>query len=153
MYVLLKELHVLGVIILIGNVTITAFWKVLSDLTRDPIIIANAQRIVTVSDWLFTLSGIAFIIVGGFGAVYVQRLPLFGSIWLVAGQILFVFSGSIWLGILVPLQIRQGRAALLFRSSGHIPARYWRDTRLWLIWGIVATLPLIAALHVMIAKP
>jgi len=30
---------------------------------------------------------------------------------------------------------------------------YRRDSRRWLFWGIVATLPLVAAVYVMVAKP
>ena len=38
------------------------------------------------------------------------------------------------------------------RSGDAIPEAYWRYGRLWLIWGVIATLPLIAAVYVMIAK-
>lgn len=152
-YDILKALHVLGVVILIGNVTITAFWKVFSDMTRDPRIIAHAQRGVTVADFIFTLAGIALVLIGGYGAALLRDVPLFTPGWLVWGQLLFAASGLIWLGILVPLQVRQARAARLFAGGGEIPAAYWRDARLWLVWGVVATVPLVAAMYVMILKP
>jgi uncharacterized membrane protein len=152
MYDVFKVLHVIGVVILVGNVTITAFWKVFSDLTRDPRIIAHAQRGVTVADFIFTLAGIALIMIGGYGAAIVKDMPLFESHWLVAGQILFAISGLIWLGILVPAQIRQARAARGFAQGGEIPDGYKRDARSWIIWGIIATVPLVAAIYVMIVK-
>ena len=62
-YQMLKFLHVLGVILLIGNVTITAFWKVFADRSNDPLVIAEAQRIVILADWFFTLAGIVLILV------------------------------------------------------------------------------------------
>ena len=152
-YNVLKFVHVLGVVILVGNVTITAYWKVLADLTRDSRIVAHAQRGVTIADWIFTLLGIALIMIGGYGAALVNDLPLFGSFWLVAGQILFGVSGLIWLGILVPLQIRQARAAREFADGGAVPAEYRRDSKTWLVWGIIATVPLVAAVYVMVVKP
>ncbi|ABE37382.1 conserved hypothetical protein [Rhodopseudomonas palustris BisB5] len=152
MYDVFKFLHVVGVVVLVGNVTITAFWKAFSDLTRDPKIVAHAQRGVTVSDLIFTLLGIVLVMVGGYGAAIVKDVPLFSSFWLVAGQILFAISGMMWLGILVPLQIRQARLARSFADGSDIPERYWRDTRTWLIWGIIATVPLVAAIFVMVVK-
>jgi uncharacterized membrane protein len=151
-YNVLKFLHVVGVVILVGNVTITAFWKVLADLTKDARIIAHAQRGVTIADWIFTLLGIFLIMVGGYGAALAKDLPLFSSFWLIAGQILFGVSGLIWLGILVPLQIRQARTARKFADGGEVPADYWRDAKSWLVWGIIATAPLVGAIYVMVDK-
>lgn len=153
MYDVLKALHVIGVVLLVGNVTITAYWKVLSDRTNDPKIVAHAQRGVNVADWIFTLAGIALVMIGGYGAAWVKGLPLFDSIWLVGGQILFVVSGMMWLGILVPLQIRQGRAARLFANAERISMDYLRDSQRWLVWGIIATVPLVAATVLMVLKP
>ncbi|KIZ45569.1 MULTISPECIES: DUF2269 domain-containing protein [Rhodopseudomonas] len=152
MYDVFKVLHVVGVVILVGNVTITAFWKVFSDMTGDPRVIAHAQRGVTVADFIFTLAGIVLIMIGGYGAAILKDLPLFTSPWLVAGQILFAVSGVIWLGILVPLQIRQARVARSFAQGGEIPEGYRRDARLWIIWGVIATVPLVAAIYVMVVK-
>ncbi|MBB5049928.1 putative membrane protein [Rhodopseudomonas rhenobacensis] len=153
MYDVLKALHVLGVVLLVGNVTITAYWKVLADRTADPKIVAHAQHGVNAADWIFTLAGIALVMIGGYGAAYVRGLPLFDSVWLVGGQILFAVSGMMWLGILVPLQIRQGRAARNFASLDRIPLSYLRDAQKWLVWGIIATVPLVAATVLMVLKP
>jgi len=43
--------------------------------------------------------------------------------------------------------------ARTFLASGEFPGDYWQDARIWLVWGIVATVPLVAAVYVMIAKP
>ena len=153
MYVSLKTLHLLGVVILLGNVTITAFWKVLSDWTRDPAIIAHSQRGVTIADWIFTTTGIFLTLIGGYGAAYIGEFPLLGSSWLFWGQALFAVSGFIWLGILIPIQIRQSSCARQFATGGKVPQSYWKDARSWLQWGIIATVPLIAAIYVMVAKP
>jgi uncharacterized membrane protein len=153
LYDVLKMLHLVGVIILIGNVTVTSFWKVFADRSRDPRIIAHAQHLVTVTDWFFTLSGIVLLVGGGFGATYVADMPWFARGWLAESEALFLLSGVIWLFVLVPIQVRQARQARAFANGGAIPDAYWQNGRRWLIWGIVATVPLVAALYLMIAKP
>ena len=153
LYDVFKMLHVLGVVVLVGNVTVTAFWKVFADRTGDPRLIAHAQHMVTVTDWVFTLGGIVLIYGGGFGAALVAGLDPFEPGWLLWGQLLFAVSGVIWLGVLVPAQVRQARQARAFAVGGAIPEAYRRDGRRWLVWGIVATVPLVAAIWVMVAKP
>jgi uncharacterized membrane protein len=51
-YLLLKSVHLVGVVIFIGN--IHGWWKLMADHPRDPKIIAFAQRQVTTTDWMFT---------------------------------------------------------------------------------------------------
>ena len=153
MYLVFKTLHIIGVVILLGNVTITAFWKVLADRTSDTRLIAHAQHGVTVADWIFTLVGIVLILVGGYGAAAVTGLSIMGPRWLVIGELLFAISGLIWLAVLVPIQIRQARMARSLMPDAALPAQYLRDSQNWLVWGIVATVPLVAAVYVMVAKP
>jgi uncharacterized membrane protein len=152
-YEFMKFLHLIGVVLLVGNVTITAFWKVFADRTGDAQIVAYAQHLVTLCDWIFTLSGIIMIFIGGYGMAFVRGYNVFESTWLIWGQLLFLVSGLIWLFVLIPLQIRQAQQARVSSLSGSVPAAYWRDGRLWLIWGIIATIPLVGAVYVMIAKP
>jgi uncharacterized membrane protein len=152
MYVLFKTLHIIGVVVLLGNVTITAYWKVLADRTSDARLIAHAQHGVTVADWIFTLAGIVLILAGGYGAAAVGGLSITASTWLVLGQLLFAVSGLVWICILIPIQIRQARAARSLLPDDTLPLQYRRDSRCWLIWGIIATVPLVAAIYVMVAK-
>ncbi len=42
-------LHVLGVVVFLGNLVVTAVWKTLADRTRDASVVAYAQRLVTVN--------------------------------------------------------------------------------------------------------
>jgi uncharacterized membrane protein len=43
-YFILKALHVTGVVVFLGNIIVTAWWKMAADRTRDPPTIAYAQR-------------------------------------------------------------------------------------------------------------
>lgn len=153
MYLAWKFVHLAGVVLLVGNVTITAIWKVFADRTGEPKTIAFAQRMVNGTDWVCTGGGILLIVAGGYGMAASAGLNIVTTRWLLWGQILFVLSGILWLCVLVPLQIRQARLAAVFAQGGPIPDAYRNLSARWLVWGIAATVPLVAALFVMIAKP
>lgn len=153
LYLIFKFLHILGVVMLVGNVTVTAVWKVFADRTREVTVVAFGQRLVTITDWCLTVGGIVLLVIGGYGAAMVSNLDLLGARWLVWGQVLLAISGLIWMAILIPAQMLQGKAARSFANGGEIPESYRRDARRWLFWGIVATVPLVAALWVMVFKP
>ena len=152
-YEIFKFLHITGVVMLMGNITVTAFWKVFADRTGDARIVAFAQKLVTYTDWSLTVWGIVLTMVGGYGAAWVAGIDLIATGWLFWSQLLFVAAGLIWLLILVPIQMRQGRQAKIFAAGGAIPDAYKRDSRTWIVWGLISTVPLVAALWVMIAKP
>ncbi len=152
LYDICKFLHITGIVMLMGNITATAIWKFFADRTGDARIIAFAQRLVTYTDWMLTFWGIVLTIGGGYGAAYLGRYDLTGG-WLLWSQLLFTLAGLIWLGLLVPIQIRQARVAKGFASGGDVPEGYRRDSRRWIIWGLVATVPLVAVTWLMTAKP
>lgn len=152
-YILFKNLHILGAIILIGNVTVTSVWKVFADLTRNPSIIAFAQRLVTYTDWSFTVGGVVLVMVGGYGMAWVSGMNVISLGWLFWSQFWFYVSGLIWMFILVPIQIAQARQARGFLECDSIPKSYRRRSRIWIFWGVVSTVPLVYAQYLMVAKP
>ncbi|MCF7979787.1 MAG: DUF2269 domain-containing protein [Chromatiaceae bacterium] len=153
LYTVLKAVHLLGVVLLVGNVIVTLVWKLGADRTGEPSVIAFGQRLVTLTDWWLTLGGVVLILIGGYGAAWVAGLDPFRVYWLLAGQILFGISGLLWALILIPAQIRQARQAISFEATGVIPTEYWRDAQRWTWWGILAIVPLLGAIWIMIEKP
>jgi uncharacterized membrane protein len=153
LYTGLKTLHLIGVVLLVGNAIVTLIWKLAADRTRDPRVLAFAQRLVVITDGWFTVGGVVLLALGGYGAALVAGLDVLNVGWLVWGQVLLALSGALWAGVLIPAQIRQGRQARAFAESGEIPASYWRAGRRWAVWGVVATGLLVAAIGVMVAKP
>jgi uncharacterized membrane protein len=147
------SLHILGVVLFLGNIIVTAVWKMLADRTQSPPVVAYAQRLVTVTDIAFTATGVVLIIVSGqvmaddFGGVFS------GPTWLTIGWSLFIASGVIWLGVLVPVEVMQARLAREFRDSDVIPDRYWRLSMVWAIFGSVATLLPLVNIYLMVFKP
>ena len=151
-YSTFQFIHVLGTVLLIGNVTVTAVWKVFADRTGNPSIVAYAQRLVIYTDWAFTLGGVTLILAGGYGMAWSGKVGLLSYNWLAWGQALFVLSGAIWLCVLVPTQIQQARIARKFAPGTEIPAEYRRLNRRWIVWGVLATIPLVIAMFLMIVK-
>ncbi len=148
-----KFLHIVGIVLLLGNITVTAVWKVFADRTRDGDITAFGQRMVTGTDFGLTIPGIVLTIVGGYGAMFEARYDFPGPDWLVWSQLCFFAAGLIWLGVLVPIQIRQARMARTMTGPDALTPEYRTLSRRWLIWGLIATVPVMAALYLMIAKP
>lgn len=145
-------LHVLGVVIFIGNLVVTAVWKTLADRTREPHVVAYAQRLVTVTDLAFTATGAALITISGF-ALADDWGGITGPSWLTLGFSLFAVSGLIWLTILIPAQVQQARLARTFGSGGEIPVRYWRLALRWYVFGALATVLPLINIFVMALKP
>jgi uncharacterized membrane protein len=144
--------HLLGVVIFLGNIVVTAVWKLLADRTRSPEVVAYAQRLVTITDIAFTATGAALIAVSG--PILSEDLGgVRGPAWITWGLGLFAASGVIWVTALIPIQILQARLARRFRTADTIPDRYWRLARLWAVVGAVATLLPLANLYLMVFKP
>lgn len=152
-YYVFQFLHIAGVILLVGNITVTAVWKVFANRTQDATIIAFGQRLVTGTDFGLTIPGIALTIIGGYGTMWMLGYPLFDDAWLIWSQILFIAAGLIWLGILVPIQVRQARIARTFESVGGVTDEYRALSRRWIVWGLISTVPLVIVLWLMVAKP
>jgi uncharacterized membrane protein len=151
-YDLFRLLHVIGVVLLVGNVTVTSIWKLYADRTGDPVVVAFAQRMVTLTDWFFTFWGILLLVIGGYGAAHLAGMDVLRDDWLVWSEAMFVAAGAVWLLVLVPIQVRQARMARGFARGSPIPEAYRRLGRRWIAWGLVATLPLLAATWLMLRK-
>lgn len=148
-----KFAHIVGIVLLLGNITVTAVWKVFADRTRNAAIVAFGQRMVTGTDFGLTLPGIVLTIIGGYGAMYEASYDFPGPGWLVWSQLCFVAAGVLWLGVLIPIQVRQARMARQFANATQVPDEYRALARRWLVWGLIATVPLVSALYFMIDKP
>ncbi|TGO02060.1 membrane protein [Candidatus Thiomargarita nelsonii] len=151
-YLTLKSLHLLGVIIFIGNIIVTGWWKVMADRTKNPLIIAFAQRQVTLTDYIFTTGGVILILVTGIGNAVLHDMDYLNIVWLAWGFWLFILSGVIWALILIPIQIKQAKMSQQFSKDGLIPDNYWHLGRLWLFFGILATLLPLLNIYWMVFK-
>ena len=122
----------------------------MADRHGDPLVIAFAQRQVTLTDWVFTLGGVVLLIIGGQGMADIAGYN--NAVWLSWGLGLFGASGLIWVLILIPLQIKLAKITKEFQRDADIPERYWRLSKQWYVWGIIATVLPLINLYVMVFK-
>ena len=148
-----KFLHYLGIILLAGNITVTAVWKVFADRNGDWRIVQFGQKLVTGTDFGLTIPGIILTMIGGYGTLWVLGYSLVEPAWLLWSQVMFVLAGLIWLFILVPIQIRQARLANEWTEQDHLTDEYRSLSRRWITWGLISTIPLCVVLWLMVAKP
>ncbi len=150
-YDLAKFLHITGVAFLMGNITVTAIWKYFADRDNRPEVLSFAQKLVTYTDWSMTVWGVILLMGSGYYMAIYARYPLIEG-WLLWSQIFFVMAGLIWLLILVPIQVKQAKLAKSFDGED-VGDTYRALSRRWIIWGLISTVPLLAATWLMVAKP
>lgn len=151
-YLVCKFLHLTGVVMLLGNITVTAIWKFFADRDGRPQVLGFAQKLITYTDWSMTVWGVVLIMAGGYGMAILGQYPLLEG-WMLWAQLCFIAAGLIWMGLIVPIQIKSRRLARQFDDGGSVPEAYKALSRRWIFWGLVSTVPLIAALWLMIARP
>lgn len=152
-YLLLKLLHILGGIIFVGNIIVTAFWKIMADRTREATIAAFGQRLVNLTDFAFTSIGAFILLITGLMMSNSFSENLWSVPWVAWGMGLFLGSGLLWALILFPVQVKQVWLARTFSEDGEIPDQYWRLGRIWIFFAVLATLLPLANLYFMVFKP
>ncbi|MDQ0115862.1 DUF2269 family protein [Paenibacillus harenae] len=145
-------LHLLGVLLMAGNIITAAFWKIRADLAGNPIVIHQAAKNVMIADYAFTIPGLVMIIVSGGAMASESGVTWTGINWLTLSLILLSVTGIIWLAILIPLQRKMIRSSADGIKTGTISAEYRRASRQWAIYGVAATLLPIIILYLMVMK-
>jgi uncharacterized membrane protein len=154
LYLTLKALHVIAVVMFLGNITTGLFWKEHADRTRDPRLIAHALAGIIASDRIFTVPGVLLITVAGLTTAIVGGIPLLRTGWVVWGIVMFALSGVAFMGWVAPLQKRMLKLMQTGVESGAPDwAAYARLSRVWGLWGAVALLLPLAVLILMVLKP
>jgi uncharacterized membrane protein len=152
-YLVLKALHVLSVVLFLGNIITGVFWKIHAD--RGGELRARAQALdgIIQSDRWFTLPGVALIIVTGVLLAMTAHLPILGTRWLLWALILFGVSGIAFQFFVAPLQrklLANVRAGL---AGSWNESEYRALSGAWKLWGAVATLAPVGSLFLMVTKP
>jgi len=150
-YQYLKLVHVLFVVMFLGNITVGVFWKMFAQKSKDPDKIAFAFKGIIKADKYFTMPGVIGITIFGIGGAMHGGLPILGTGWILWSIILFIISGIAFMAKLVPLQKKI--ASLASDKGNFIWDDYHKLAKQWDIWGLIAlTTPWIAAI-LMIIKP
>ncbi len=150
---LLLFLHVLGAVLFLGNIIITAFWKVMADTSGDLNLIYIASQKVLIADYIFTIPGLILLIVTGNVMAYSLGYPMSGWNWVSVSNWLFIVTGIIWCAVLLPLQFRMVRSSKESLLQGSLNESYVKAYRHWILFGSLATLIPVYILYVMTVKP
>jgi uncharacterized membrane protein len=152
-YIAFKLLHVLAVIIFLGNITVGLFWKEWADRTKDPRIIAHTIDGIIRADRIFTIPSIVFLLIGGIGAALAGNIPILSTGWILWSIVLFIIAGAAF-GPVARAQRLLSATAHEGVDSGTMSAElYARFSQVWNFWGMIALLAPAAAAVLMIVKP
>jgi len=105
-YLLLKSLHVLSVVLFLGNIITGVFWKFHGDRVGTLPARAQALEGVIRSDRWFTLPGVFAIVITGIWMALDAHLPLLGTKWILWSLVLFGISGVVFQFFVAQLQKR-----------------------------------------------
>lgn len=152
LYLTVKSLHILSVVIFLGNVITGVLWKFHGDRGDARSRAQALDGIITTDRW-FTMPGVVLIIITGIVLALLGNIPLLSTRWVLWSIILFGVSGLAFSFFVAPLQKKLRALAQAGINGAFDAAEYARLSRSWEIWGGVATLTPLAALFLMVIKP
>jgi uncharacterized membrane protein len=152
LYFLVKYLHVLGAIVILGTGTGIAFFMLMAHRSRDAEFIARTASVVVIADAIFTLSAVILQPITGGLLMMLSALPITER-WLLASLALYVFAGLFWIPVVfMQIEMRDlARKAADQRSA--LPDRYFVLFRRWFAFGFPGFGATMLILWLMIAKP
>lgn len=154
MYLWMKLVHILAVVLFLGNIITGLFWHRHAERTRNPRVLAHTVDGVIRSDRLFTMPGVIVIIATGIFAAVQGGFPLLRTGWIAGTLVLFGISGLAFMFRVAPLQRELRARAEAGANSGSFDFdAYHRLAVQWEIWGAVATVTPLAGLALMVLKP
>ena len=153
-YLLMKTLHIVAVVVLIGNLQTVTFWKAQADKTGDAKTIARTLDAIKASHMRFTMPSMILLLIGGFGAMGVSHLP-FTLTWIWGGLVLLVVGIVAGMGVVAPLT---KKARDLFGENPETGAPYDREKYAALsaqirMWSLIGVLAPVLAVVLMVFKP
>ena len=149
-YFLVKYLHVLGAITILGTGTGIAFFMLMAHRSGDVAFVARTATVVVIADMLFTLSAVILQPVTG-GVLMALSATGISERWLATS--LYAVAGAFWVPV-VFMQIEMRDLASTAAGKGApLPARYHALFRRWFLFGIPGFGSVMIILYLMIAKP
>ena len=153
LYLTLKTLHVLGVVLFLGNILTGLFWKSHADRSGKLELRAQVLAGIIRSDRMFTLPTVLLIIATGVGAAWLTGMPILSTFWIAAGFGLFLLAGMIFSVRVGPLQKKLLANVEAGISGPWDSAAYARLSRQWLFWGWAAIGAPLIVVFLMVFKP
>jgi len=151
-YMVVKWLHVLSSTVLFGTGIGTAFYLLVSVLSKDLRLTVGVSRWVVRADWLFTATTAVLQPLTGFWLIHLAGIPL-STRWVAWSLGLYAVAIACWLPV-VRLQIRmRDLAARALSHNTELGDAFWRCFTAWILLGIPALCAFLAIFWFMVAKP
>jgi uncharacterized membrane protein len=151
-YLILKYLHVLGGVVILGTGSGIAFFMLMAHVSGDAPYIARTAQTVVLADYIFTATAVIAQPITGYLLMREVGFALTDG-WIVASLVLYVVAGVFWLPV-VWMQRRMRDLAEAASAQGiSLPAEYHRLFRLWFAFGFPGFGAVMAIVWLMIAKP
>lgn len=151
-YLLLKTLHILSSVLMVGTGFGSAFYMFFANRSGNVQAQAVVSRLVVKADWWFTTPAIIIQPVSGIAMMHMAGWPL-TTPWLALSMGLYVLAGLCWLPVVV-MQIRMAQLATVAADNGHpLPDAYRRLARRWEALGYPAFVAMLLVYYLMVNKP
>jgi uncharacterized membrane protein len=151
-YFIVKYLHVLGAIVILGTGTGIAFFMLMAHRSRDAAFIARTASVVVIADMLFTLSAVILQPLSG-GILMILSATSVTERWLIASLALYAVAGMFWIPVVFMQIEMRNLARQAAARGGALPERYFALFRRWFLFGIPGFGSVMIILWLMIAKP
>jgi uncharacterized membrane protein len=149
-YILYKLIHLIAVMIFLGNIILGLFWMHFAVNTKDVKIINHTILGIIKADQYFTIPGVIIITLGGLMAAMAGNYPIIRTGWIFWSIVMFTVSGIAFMIKVVPLQKKMYQFTInqeVFNWN-----EFYKLFKAWDFWGIVALISPIIAFVFMILK-
>lgn len=150
-YLVWKLVHVVSVILFVGNITTGVFWAANAVRSGDTALIASTFDAIIRADRWFTSPGVIGLTASGIAAAITGGYPILGTGWILWGIVLLVISGAAFGMRVAPLQ--RELVGLARQGAGGDREAFGRRYRSWQVWGTVALAAPLVAVVIMVLKP
>ena len=152
LYFLVKYLHVLGAIVILGTGSGIAFFMWMAHRSGDAAFIARTASVVVLADMMFTLSAVIAQPVTGFILMQMSQTG-FAEGWLATSLVLYAVAGLFWVPVIFMQREMRDLARVAAEKNAPLPPRYFTLFRRWFWFGIPGFGSVMAIVYLMIAKP
>ena len=143
LYFVIKYLHVLGAVVILGTGTGIAFFMLMAHRSGEAAFIARTAATVVIADMLFTLSAVLLQPVTG-GLLMMLSATSLG---------LYAVAGLFWIPVIFMQIEMRDLARTAAAQQQPLPPRYFALFRRWFLFGIPGFGAVMMILWLMIAKP
>jgi uncharacterized membrane protein len=152
LYFLVKYLHVLGAIVILGTGSGIAFFMLMAHRNGEASFIARTASTVVIADMLFTLTAVLLQPVTG-GLLMMLSSTGFTELWISASLGLYAVAGLFWVPVIFMQIEMRDLARVAAAENAALPPRYFALFRRWFLFGIPGFGSVMLILWLMIAKP